>query len=280
LWRARMAAWVCRTRAENKMSEQDLQAALSARAATVENCLDTLLALPEGPEARLMAAMRYAALGGGKRMRGFLVMEVAGLFGVSVTSAARVAASVEMLHAYSLVHDDLPCMDDDDLRRGKPSTHRAFDEATAVLAGDALQARAFEVLAEPDTHSDPLARAELVRCAARTASLEFDDCAGFAALRSDAGADEAAYAEYLAGRGERAPGEDPLSKLVSFGVKMKSGRITPAEIADAVDIASAQGWRRPLLAWLGVQEKRAQAAGDGAALEQIRRRIALVNGKG
>jgi len=125
-----------------------------------------------------------------------------------------------------------------------------------------------------------VARAELVRCAARTASLEFDDCPGFAALRSDAGADEAAYAEYLAGRGERAPGEDPLSKLVSFGVKMKSGRITPAEIADAVDIASAQGWRRPLLAWLGVQEKRAQAAGDGAALEQIRRRIALVNGKG
>ena len=84
------------------------------------------------------------------------------LFAVSETCAARVAAAVEMLHAYSLVHDDLPAMDDDDLRRGKPSTHRAFDEATAILAGDALQARAFEVLAEPDTHSDPQARCELV----------------------------------------------------------------------------------------------------------------------
>jgi len=89
-------------------------------------------------------------------------MEVAGLFGVARASAARVAASVEMLHAYSLVHDDLPAMDDDDLRRGQPSTHRKFDEATAILAGDALQTRAFELLAGPDTHSDPLARCELV----------------------------------------------------------------------------------------------------------------------
>jgi farnesyl diphosphate synthase len=106
--------------------------------------------------------MRYAALGGGKRLRGFLVMEVASLFKVAPACAARVAASVEMLHAYSLIHDDLPAMDDDDLRRGKPSTHKAFDEATAILAGDALQARAFEVLAEEDTHSDPQARCELV----------------------------------------------------------------------------------------------------------------------
>jgi farnesyl diphosphate synthase len=95
-------------------------------------------------------------------MRAFLVMETANLFAVSETCAARVAASLEMLHAYSLIHDDLPAMDDDNLRRGKPSTHRAFDEATAILAGDALQARAFEVLAEADTHSDPLARCELV----------------------------------------------------------------------------------------------------------------------
>jgi len=106
--------------------------------------------------------MRYATLGGGKRMRAFLVMEAAGLFQVSETCAARVAASVEMLHAYSLVHDDLPAMDDDDLRRGKPSAHKAFDEATAILAGDALQCRAFEILGEPDTHSDPQARCELV----------------------------------------------------------------------------------------------------------------------
>jgi farnesyl diphosphate synthase len=110
--------------------------------------------------------MRYATLGGGKRLRGFLVLEGAVLFSVSHTCAARVAAAVEMLHAYSLVHDDLPAMDDDDLRRGKPSTHRAYDEATAILVGDALQSRAFEILAEQDTHSDPQARVELVQALA------------------------------------------------------------------------------------------------------------------
>ncbi len=139
-----------------------LMTALTERAAELEACLDGLLPLQAGLEARLIEAMRYAALGGGKRLRGFLVMEVASLFRVAPACAARVAASVEMLHAYSLVHDDLPAMDDDDLRRGRPSTHRAFDEATAILAGDALQARAFEVLAEEDTHSDPQARCELV----------------------------------------------------------------------------------------------------------------------
>jgi farnesyl diphosphate synthase len=140
----------------------ELPAAMTRVAEVVEAALDALLPPVEGPEARLAEAMRHAALGGGKRMRAFLVMEGAGLFAVSQTCAARVAASVEMLHAYSLVHDDLPAMDDDDLRRGKPSTHKAFDEATAILAGDALQTRAFEVLAEPDTHSDPQARCELV----------------------------------------------------------------------------------------------------------------------
>jgi len=140
-----------------------------------------------------------------------------------------------------------------------------FDRATAELRSTG--------------RGDLLARAELVRCATRAAALEFDDCPGYEKLRSDAGPEEIAYAEYLAGRAERAVGEDALSKLVSFGVKMKSGKITPQEMASAVDIASAQGWRRPLLAWLGVQEKRAEAAGDGAALERIRRRIGLASGR-
>jgi farnesyl diphosphate synthase len=139
-----------------------LLAALAKVAAEVEAALDDLLPAPEGAEAPLAEAMRYAALGGGKRLRAFLAAETAALFKVDRRCAARVGASIEMLHAYSLVHDDLPAMDDDDLRRGKPSTHRAFDEATAILAGDALQARAFEVLAEPDTHSNPEARCELV----------------------------------------------------------------------------------------------------------------------
>ena len=103
-----------------------LTAALTDRAAQIEACLDNLLPLEAGLEARLIEAMRYAVLGGGKRLRGFLVMEVASLFKVAPACAARVAASVEMLHAYSLVHDDLPAMDDDDLRRGKPSTPPRF----------------------------------------------------------------------------------------------------------------------------------------------------------
>jgi farnesyl diphosphate synthase len=139
-----------------------LSKALARVAGIVENALETLIPPVDGAEARLVDAMRYATLGGGKRLRAFLVMESANLFSVSESCAARVAASVEMLHAYSLVHDDLPAMDDDDLRRGKPSTHKAFDEATAILAGDALQTRAFEVLAEANTHSDPEARCELV----------------------------------------------------------------------------------------------------------------------
>ena len=141
---------------------ETLADAMARVAGEVEAALDDLLPPPEGAEARLVEAMRYATLGGGKRLRAFLAVETAALFRVDRRCAARVGAAVEMLHAYSLVHDDLPAMDDDDLRRGKPSTHKAFDEATAILAGDALQARAFEVLAEPDTHSNPGARCELV----------------------------------------------------------------------------------------------------------------------
>lgn len=124
-----------------------------------------------------------------------------------------------------------------------------------------------------------VARAELVRCAARAASLEFDDCPGFEKLRTDAGPEELAYADSLSGKTERKETDEPVSKLVSHGVKFKSGKATPADIAAAVDLSSAQGWRRPLLAWLGVQEKRAEAAGDRESLERIRRRIALVSGK-
>jgi farnesyl diphosphate synthase len=137
--------------------------AMREAAAEIEDTLDALLPLEEGPEAPLAAAMRYATMGGGKRLRGFLVLESAKPFGVARASALRVAAAVEMVHAYSLVHDDLPAMDNDDLRRGKPSTHKAFGEATAILAGDALQAHAFAVLADEDSHSDTAVRVELLR---------------------------------------------------------------------------------------------------------------------
>src|ERR1700722_15620428 len=127
-------------------STSELQREMARVATAVEQALDVLLPPIEGAEGRLAEAMRYAALGGGKRLRAFLVMESAALFSVNETCAARVAVSVEMMHAYSLVHDDLPSMDNDDLRRGKPSTHKAFDEATAILVGDALQCRAFRRL--------------------------------------------------------------------------------------------------------------------------------------
>ncbi|MDO9710103.1 polyprenyl synthetase family protein [Paracraurococcus lichenis] len=146
-----------------------LARAMAEAAAEIDQALDILLPPEEGPEAPLYAAMRYAAIGGGKRLRGFLVLEGARQFSVSRQAALRVAAALEMVHAYSLVHDDLPAMDDDDLRRGKPTVHKAFDEATAILAGDALQSHAFTVLAEDATHADPAVRAELVRCLSRAA---------------------------------------------------------------------------------------------------------------
>jgi farnesyl diphosphate synthase len=138
------------------------ESALGEAAMFVEDSLDALLPKPSGPEARVLDAMRYAALGGGKRLRGFFVIQTGGLFGVDRRSLGRVAASVECVHAYSLVHDDLPAMDDDDLRRGKPTVHKAFDEATAILAGDALLTHAFGLLAAPDAHGDPFVRCELV----------------------------------------------------------------------------------------------------------------------
>jgi farnesyl diphosphate synthase len=131
-------------------------------AKAVEATLEKLLPQPRGLHGRIFEAMRYATFAGGKRIRPFLVMQSAGLFGVARACALRTAAAIEVLHTYSLVHDDLPCMDDDDLRRGRPTTHKAFDEATAVLAGDALLTIAFEILAQPATHENPAVRCALV----------------------------------------------------------------------------------------------------------------------
>lgn len=148
---------------------QDLQSALEEAAAQVEAALDDLLPESDDAESRLHNAMRYAALGGGKRLRPFLVMQSGLLFGLAPEVTARVAAAVECVHTYSLVHDDLPAMDDDDLRRGKPTTHMEFDEATAILAGDALLTLAFEILAHEDTHEDPYIRCNLVAALAKAA---------------------------------------------------------------------------------------------------------------
>ncbi len=145
-------------------------------AADVEAALDRLLGpAPLAGEvarpARLREAMRYAALGGGKRLRPFLLIETARLFGMEGEGPLRAGAALEMIHCYSLVHDDLPAMDDDALRRGRPTAHIAFDEATAILAGDGLLTYAFDVVADAPTHPDPAVRAALVLVLARAAGL-------------------------------------------------------------------------------------------------------------
>ena len=135
----------------------------------IDRRFDALLAVPDDARAGLYRAMRHAAIGGGKRLRPLLVYATADLFGVDRDCSGRAATAIEAIHVYSLIHDDLPAMDDDDVRRGKPTVHKAFDEATAVLAGDCLHALAFEILADPATHADPFVRAELVMDLARAA---------------------------------------------------------------------------------------------------------------
>jgi farnesyl diphosphate synthase len=158
------------------MSSADFAKRLTAVATETEALLAQLLggeALPgetARPE-RLMAAMRHSALGGGKRLRPFLVVETAALFGASREGALLTGCALELLHCYSLVHDDLPAMDDDELRRGKPTVHKAFDEATAILAGDALLTLAFDILARPDIHADATVRIALVAALARASGV-------------------------------------------------------------------------------------------------------------
>ena len=158
----------------------DTQAAFQDRLGQVaeetEALLDRLLAsTPVDGErarpARLLDAMRYASLGGGKRFRPFLVVECAALLDVARENSLMAAAALECVHCYSLVHDDLPAMDDDDLRRGRPTTHKAFDEATAILAGDGLLTFAFDILSRPQTHPDAEVRLKLTSALARAAGL-------------------------------------------------------------------------------------------------------------
>lgn len=262
---------------------EDLPAAMARVARVVEAALESLIPEVEEAEGRLIDAMRYATLGGGKRLRAFLVMETAALFAVSETCAARVAASVEMLHAYSLIHDDLPAMDDDDLRRGKPSCHKAFDEATAILAGDALQTRAFEVLAEADTHSDPAARAELVVALAHAAgargmaggqmidmlseghTLDGPAVTRLQALKTGRLIQFSAEAGAILGRASThqrhliaAYGRD-LGAAFQIADDLLDIESTAAELGKTIGKDAAQG-KATMVAVLGVERARAQAA--------------------
>jgi farnesyl diphosphate synthase len=146
----------------NRPIDPQFEQRLNEVADRITVALDQLIPAASGPEAQLMRAMRHGALGKGKRLRPFITIEVGRMFGAQEKALLRAAAAIECMHAYSLIHDDLPCMDDDDYRRGQPTVHKQFDEATAVLAGDALQALAFEIMASSETHRDALMRCKLI----------------------------------------------------------------------------------------------------------------------
>jgi len=145
----------------------ELQNAMDDVVSSINRTIERLLPETDLPEAPLYEAMRHGTLAGGKRLRPFLVIHSANLFNVDTNRSRRVAAALEFIHCYSLVHDDLPAMDDAALRRGQPTVHKKYGEATAVLAGDALLTLAFEVLADVETHEDPRVRCELVRALAQ-----------------------------------------------------------------------------------------------------------------
>ena len=150
----------------------DLRAEAKIVALEVDALFGQLLADRGDGRDRLTAAMRHAAIGGGKRLRPLLTVAASRLFGIDPVRAVRAGAAIEAVHVYSLIHDDLPCMDDDDLRRGKPTVHKAFDEASAVLAGDSFHALAFEILADEATHEDPFVRSELLLELARASGID------------------------------------------------------------------------------------------------------------
>jgi len=237
------------------------KARLATAAATVEGELEGLLAFEARPgeparPTRLLQAMRYSTLGGGKRLRAFLVIETAHALGRSDRGPVRAAAAIECLHAYSLIHDDLPAMDDDDLRRGRPSAHRAFDEATAILAGDALQTLAFEILADPDTDANAEIRGAL--------------CAGLARAAGLAGMVGGQMLDVAA---ERAP--EPLERAAIAELQaLKTGALLSFSVEAGGTIAGAPDSARPLLKRYGdalgaafqIADDLLDAEGDAATL--------------
>ncbi|HEV7258614.1 MAG TPA: farnesyl diphosphate synthase [Bosea sp. (in: a-proteobacteria)] len=221
----------------------DLASRLAQTAGEIEALLDALLgdAAQDGEiarPARLLAAMRHGSLGGGKRLRPFLTVETARLFGVAPAQALRAGAAVELVHCYSLVHDDLPAMDDDDTRRGRPTVHKAYDEGTAILAGDTLLTFAFEVLADPATHSSGDVRAALVLLLARASGL--GGMAGGQML------DLAAEGRFGAGAAEKLS-EVEIRRLQA----MKTGALLAASVEIGAVLGGASAGQRTALAAYG-----------------------------
>ncbi|RMD48684.1 MAG: polyprenyl synthetase family protein [Alphaproteobacteria bacterium] len=262
------------------MDAPGFEARLAAVRADVERALDAALAGVSHPV--LGAAMRHAVLGGGKRLRAFLVVESARICGAPEAGALRAAAAVECLHAYSLVHDDLPCMDDDDLRRGQPTVHVRWDEATAVLVGDALQSLAFELLTDPATHADAAVRADLALTLARaagacgmvegqmrdieaesaTAPLTLDEVTRLQALKTGA------LIRWSAEAGARLAGADP-APFARYAAALGLAFQIHDDVLDVIGDAAAAGKRvgkdaargkATFVGLLGLEGARARAA--------------------
>ncbi|WP_018387410.1 polyprenyl synthetase family protein [Ancylobacter sp. FA202] len=197
-------------------SRPPLALALSRTADAVATYIDDAITRSGAPGERLASAMRHATLAGGKRLRPFLVVESAALFGISAARAMPAAAALECIHCYSLVHDDLPAMDNDDLRRGRPTVHRAYDEATAILAGDALLTLAFEILAGEEADEDPAARLALVASLARAA--------GVAGMIGGQMLDLAAEGRFAQGPLHRVPLDLPAPAIIELQA-MKTGAL-------------------------------------------------------
>lgn len=203
----------------------DIKEKLTAFSRRFNDRLPEFFTLPAGPEKRVVQAMEYSVMNGGKRLRPFLVCECAALFGVPEEKSFRTAAALEMLHSYSLIHDDLPAMDNDDLRRGKPTCHKQFDEATAILAGDGLLTYAFEIISDEKTHPRPVIRSRLVKLLAEAAGAFNGMIAG---QMLDL------YAENL-----KNPAEP--EKLIKNIEEMKTGRLLRYACEAGAVLGNAQG---------------------------------------
>ncbi len=259
-----------------------LQETLKACAREVDATLESVLPKPADLQARVQEAARYSTLSGGKRLRPFLVMQSAQLFGVKPEYSRRVGAAVEMLHSYSLVHDDLPCMDDDDLRRGRPTTHKAFDEATAVLAGDALLTQAFEVLADPGTHPSAEIRCRLVTHLAQSSgtfgmiggqmidmeaekrTLEPDEIRLLQRLKTGALFEFCCAAGVILGEGSKTDHDNLLSYARDFGLAFQITDDLLDALGDAEKAGKAVGkdagqGKATLIGAYGIEGARAEA---------------------
>lgn len=248
-------------------------AELQRVAQAVEGRLDRLLAQNRGKapaEAKLSEAMRYAALAGGKRLRPFLLIESARLFGIEEKDALSASCALECVHCYSLVHDDLPSMDDDAVRRGRPTLHIAFDEATAILAGDALLTLAFEILSDPATHPDPAVRAELVLLLAKAGGwrgMALGQALDLSAGRQGFGIAEIAEMQAL-----------KTGALFRFACEAGAvlGRAEPSERAALVSYASSFGQAFQLADDLLDAQGDAASLGKAVAKDEARGKATLV----